>query len=148
MTRFFVICQGGFGVIERIREEIDFGKKITFTVNHCDHVILTWIFFKLILKEWHEKLYIFWNSQIGVNICIWFWNSSPQNYLKFRSHAFFPELAHFFSQKFWKISKFDVQYLKFNFSLNFEPSQNFLTEKVRHCRKNMWSRAIIISVSR
>ena len=77
MTRFFVICQGGFGVIERIREEIDFGKKITFTVNHCDHVILTWIFFKLIL-----------NSQIGVNICISL-HFSPQNDLKSRSHAFF-----------------------------------------------------------
>ena len=47
MTRsFFVIYQGGFGVIERIREEIDFGKKITFTVNHCNHVILTWIVFQ------------------------------------------------------------------------------------------------------
>ena len=39
----FVIYQVGFGVIERRREEIDFGKKITFTVNHCDHVNhLTW----------------------------------------------------------------------------------------------------------
>ena len=41
-----MIYQRGFGVIERIREEIDFGKKITFTVNHCDHVILTWIVFQ------------------------------------------------------------------------------------------------------
>ena len=36
----FVIYQVGFGVIERTKEEIDFGKKITFTVNHCEHVIM------------------------------------------------------------------------------------------------------------
>jgi len=39
----FVIYRVGFGVIGRIKEEIDFGKKITFTVNHSDHVNhLTW----------------------------------------------------------------------------------------------------------
>ena len=69
MTRFFVICQGGFGVIERIREEIDFGKKITFTVNHCNHVILTRIGFQtdfegmarknLYLLEFADRAYAF-----------------------------------------------------------------------------------------